>query len=79
MIVSPFIVLLAHSVIPFSRTFAYYNIFLSLMAAIVIVYVWKNLKLAHSIMLAIALQIILVFNFGRLIYKYEDFFIFYIE
>jgi hypothetical protein len=73
MLVSPFILLLAHSVIPFSRTFAYYNIFFAMLIALVITYFVKNMKVTHAVILAIVCQLMLLVNFNRLIYKYEDF------
>ena len=72
LIMPPFL-LLAHSVIPFSRTFNYYGFIIVLLFCISIHRFLEKIKMNVLIISIICLQILFIFNFNNKIYNYEKY------
>ncbi len=73
LITLPPLLLLAHSVIPFSRTFNYYGFLIILLFSISIRSIIEKVKLSVTIIALIFIQFLLIFNFNARIYKYEKY------
>ena len=78
-IVSPFILLIIHSVIPFPRTFNYYGIVLVFLICIPFKDVITKVSARYLLLLVVSVQALLLLNFYFNIKKYETFNITYHE
>lgn len=72
-LIAPVIVLTLHSVIPFSRTFIYYNFILVFICLLPLYSILEKnkLKTSYLIILILLIQIAGVYNFSQQIKKYE--------
>lgn len=71
-VLAPFVLLLAHRVIPFARVFCYYGFVLVLVVALPFRMYFNRMNIAGLVLSLVALQYLLVLNFNRKIYSYED-------
>lgn len=69
----PFILVLAHSVIRYSRTFSYYTFVLTLLIAFPWQYHLQKIRAAYLLPVLIILQLALLYNFSSQIYLYEHY------
>jgi hypothetical protein len=73
LLISP-ILLILHSVIPFSRTFQYYNCIISLFIGIILFELLKKrITLKYCFIPLLIIQLLLVYNFNRYIYINEKY------
>jgi hypothetical protein len=72
-LVMPPLLLLAHSVIPFSRTFNYYGFIMVLLFCISIHSFLEKIKTNTLIIFIICLQMLFIFNFNNKIYNNEKY------
>lgn len=78
-IVCPFLLLIAHSVIPFPRTFNYYSIVLVFLVCIPYWKIIQDISVKYVIGVVVLIQCILFLNFYLNVKKYESFNISYSE
>lgn len=72
-LIIPPLLLLIHSVIPFSRTFNYYGFILVLLFLISIKFLLDKIKIKALVIIIIALQVLFIYNFNNKIYNYEKY------
>ena len=72
-LIMPPLLLLTHSVIPFSRTFNYYGFIIVLLFCISNHNFLEKIKIKALIFIIICLQILLIYNFNNIIYNYEKY------
>lgn len=70
-LILPSILLLAHSVIPFYRTFNYYGFILILFFSISIKFLLDEIAIKYIVIIVIFLQIFFINNFNNIIFTYE--------
>jgi Dolichyl-phosphate-mannose-protein mannosyltransferase len=72
-IISPFILLTIHSVIPFSRTFIYYGFILVFLIALPLSDFFQKIKYQYLLISLLLIQSTLLYNFYSNIFTYENY------
>lgn len=73
LLITPPLLLIVHSVIPFSRTFNYYGFIFILFFCISIQFLLKKVKAKSLVIIIICIQISFIYNFKSKIYNYEKY------